>query len=363
MHRLTQRKENAMKKYLIPNEGKFYKTALHTHTTVSDGKLTPEELKEEYKKRGFSVVAYTDHEVVVPHNDLRDEDFLPITAYEISVTDGKWTPFTKCYHMNLYFRDKDTVLSKTFCEKKVSQKEHMQALITDEMRKVGTESRDYTKQFVQWLVDTAREEGAIVSYNHPVWSLQSKDDYSGIKGFFGVEWHNTGCVRVGMPDSIKPIEDLIAEGERKCYPLATDDCHGLQDVGGGWVMVKARELEYETVFNALEKGEFYSTNGPEIKELYVEDGTLTVKTSPVKKIAATTGHRPTMRKNAPEGELITEASFSLEGFTTNVANAPEGVCPYVRIDLTDEYGGRAYSRTYFADEFLDVEEIRKNANN
>lgn len=39
-----------MKKYLIPNEGKFYKANLHMHTTVSDGKMTPEEVKEEYMK-------------------------------------------------------------------------------------------------------------------------------------------------------------------------------------------------------------------------------------------------------------------------------------------------------------------------
>ena len=50
-------------KHLLPNVPKYFKTNLHTHSTVSDGKLSPEELKEEYKKRGYSVVAFTDHEV------------------------------------------------------------------------------------------------------------------------------------------------------------------------------------------------------------------------------------------------------------------------------------------------------------
>ena len=38
-----------MKKYLLPEGGKFYKANLHCHTTVSDGKMTPEEIKKYYK--------------------------------------------------------------------------------------------------------------------------------------------------------------------------------------------------------------------------------------------------------------------------------------------------------------------------
>ena len=38
-----------MKKYLIKEEGNFYKANLHMHTTVSDGKMTPLEVKEKYK--------------------------------------------------------------------------------------------------------------------------------------------------------------------------------------------------------------------------------------------------------------------------------------------------------------------------
>ena len=66
-----------MKKYLLPRLGKFYKANMHTHTTVSDGKLSPAEAKEAFKSKGYSIVAFTDHEVMVPHPELRDEDFLP----------------------------------------------------------------------------------------------------------------------------------------------------------------------------------------------------------------------------------------------------------------------------------------------
>lgn len=34
--------------YLLPKEGTFYKANLHCHTVVSDGDLTPEQVKEAY---------------------------------------------------------------------------------------------------------------------------------------------------------------------------------------------------------------------------------------------------------------------------------------------------------------------------
>ena len=57
-----------MRKYLLPEGGKFYKANLHSHSTVSDGVKTPEELKEMYKAEGYSVFAYTDHDNFVRHN-------------------------------------------------------------------------------------------------------------------------------------------------------------------------------------------------------------------------------------------------------------------------------------------------------
>ena len=75
-----------MRKYLLPEEGNFYKTALHCHSTVSDGKLTPAELKAEFKKKGYSAVAFTDHELIVPHPELEDEDFLPSPAMRLLPT-------------------------------------------------------------------------------------------------------------------------------------------------------------------------------------------------------------------------------------------------------------------------------------
>ena len=74
-----------MKKYLLPPEGQFYKANLHCHSTVSDGRWSPERIKAEYMARGYSVIAYTDHDVLIPHQELTDEHFVALNGYELEV--------------------------------------------------------------------------------------------------------------------------------------------------------------------------------------------------------------------------------------------------------------------------------------
>ena len=54
---------------LLPENG-FYKANLHSHTTVSDGALTPEEAKKAYQAEGYSIVAFTDHHKYAWHREL-----------------------------------------------------------------------------------------------------------------------------------------------------------------------------------------------------------------------------------------------------------------------------------------------------
>ena len=69
-----------MKKVLFGGKNNFYKANLHCHSNLSDGKFSPEELKKSYKKKGYSILAITDHENLIIHSDLDDKDF-PTTRY------------------------------------------------------------------------------------------------------------------------------------------------------------------------------------------------------------------------------------------------------------------------------------------
>ena len=53
-----------MKIHLLPEKGNVYKANLHTHSTVSDGKYTPAELKEIYKSSVYQILAISDHELL-----------------------------------------------------------------------------------------------------------------------------------------------------------------------------------------------------------------------------------------------------------------------------------------------------------
>ena len=95
-----------MKKYLLPEGGTFYKANLHCHTTISDGSVTPEEVKAAYKSRGYSIIAYTDHDVMIDHDDLREADFLPLLGYEMQIYEDIDVRMPTC-HLCLIARDRE----------------------------------------------------------------------------------------------------------------------------------------------------------------------------------------------------------------------------------------------------------------
>ena len=66
-----------MRIYLLPQEGAFYKANMHSHSTLSDGSLTPEEIKAAYQEKGYQIFAFSDHRKLIPHPELKDENFLP----------------------------------------------------------------------------------------------------------------------------------------------------------------------------------------------------------------------------------------------------------------------------------------------
>ena len=339
-----------MRKYLLPKDGKFYKANLHTHTTVSDGVLTPLEVKKAYMEQGYSVVAYTDHEIMVPHTDLTDENFVALTATEISINEKRDCDFihSKTYHLNFYSKDPNKSTYSSFDKTVLWLKSAYE--LADEKQWDAQYDRVYSIECINEMIKMANAEGCFVSLNHPVWSLQDYSDYINLKGLWGVEWHNTGCNNIGYFDSIKPIDDLLRVGEN-VLPLATDDSHKMADCFGGFVMVKAMELKYDMIYDALKKGDFYSTQGPLIEELYIEDGIINIKTSKVKKIIITADKRYSYPFVAKEDEFLTNTSLDVNWY---FEHCDENIIKhqYLRITLIDEEGLIAHTRAYYLNELL-----------
>ncbi len=98
--------------YLISPNKNQYKAPLHCHSTYSNGKRTPEQLKEMYKSHGYSVLSITDHETPKDHTHLSGSDFLMLTGYEAYIRkypDCRYDAFDTEIHINLFARDPHNV--------------------------------------------------------------------------------------------------------------------------------------------------------------------------------------------------------------------------------------------------------------
>ena len=84
---------------LLPREGNFYKANLHCHSVISDGRKTVEELKEFYKAHGYSVLAFTDHDVLLSHQDLTDDTFLALNGFEVECNEALPSKDRKTAHI------------------------------------------------------------------------------------------------------------------------------------------------------------------------------------------------------------------------------------------------------------------------
>lgn len=324
-----------MKKYLLSENGSFYKTNLHCHTNISDGKMSPEEVKKNYMELGYSAVCYTDHEILISHTDLCDKDFIALHGYEISIKkdiNNHTGYFMPVYHFNFIAEDQKNLMMPRFYRDNPSfpgnAKAWMDKCVYDENDMI-TE----TKYDINWINDyleIINKSGFLITYNHPCWSLQNATDYMGLKGLHAVEVMNGGCFDHGDMTAIHYQEMLLETPT--AVAVGGDDNHNFGDIGKAWTMIKAPELTYDALIKAYKEGNCYASCGPEINELYVEDGKICVKTSPASQILL-----------RGEGRYVAKtcdtdhAEFNLDA---------KNMGRYFRIQVTDKTGKIALTRAY-----------------
>ncbi len=336
-----------MRKYLLPENTNSYKANLHTHSTFSDGDHTPEELKQMYMEKGYSIISYTDHDVFITHNHLTDDNFLVLNGYELDISqdDDKVSPITGCKktcHMGFIATSPD--METPVCwhrELYIPSKAMPSKPLVKFDPNVPDYVRTYSPEGISDMMRLGRENGFFVIYNHPTWSCEDYSDYIGYEHMHALEIMNYGCIRMGFPEYNERVYDDILRSGKPILCVGADDTHGKLAVGGCYIVVKAPKLEYKTVMDAIMKGNFYSSEGPEIKSLYVEDGKVTIETSEVEEIRFTTGVRKCQRF-VPYSKPLTRATYEL----------PDNVDPvYLRVTITDKDRKVAYTNAYFTDEW------------
>ena len=330
-----------MKKYLFPESGQFYKANLHCHTTVSDGCRTPDEIKEIYRANGYSIVAYTDHNVLIPHNDLRSEDFLPLNGVEVDVDeadDKHWRKIKRC-HLCFIALEPDNLTMPFYHRSKYvfgNAEAYRSQVRYDESQ--PDYEREYSHVGISDMMKRARNAGFFVTYNHPTWSREEYPDYTGYRGMHAMELINYGTLRVGFQEYNPRVYDDILRNGQRIYAVGTDDNHHPEDEGGSWTMIKADRLDYRTITRALEQGHFYTSMGPQIHSVWFEDGFIHITCSPASRILANYG---SFRAHAEYGDGLIHAAFPLEELDD-----------YVRLTVVDEKGNTADTNAFFTEDIF-----------
>lgn len=327
-----------MKIYLLPQTGNFYKANLHSHSVISDGKQTPEEMKASYMAMGYSVIAYTDHEKLVDHVDLCDENFVALNAVEVGVFQNRDTvPYAKHCHIGFIALRPSPVPDDFWCDKDAREK--------------GKIPRVYNVETVNALMQRGRELGFFVIYNHPGWSMETYNEYMNYHGMHAMEILNWVGAKQGFLDHTPHVYDDMLRGGKRIFCIAADDNHSIPDLrsyrngcGGAFTMIKAETLEYTAITDALLAGHFYASQAPEIHELWYENGTVHVKTSPAHRIYLNTGRRRCAYIGENNDGTVTEGTFEIK---------PEDI--YFRITVQDQRGRFAHTNAYFTDQIYSIE--------
>ena len=275
--------------------GSWYRGNLHTHSTNSDGRHTPEEMLEAYRASGYDFFATTDHGFVT-EIEVVPEDFLWLRGVEL---DGDVSEIGECFH----------VVGFGLAEP------------------AAAPAHPTVSEALAWIA----AQGGLSVMAHPYWSGLTYRDLLPHEQPIGLEVYNGVCEFLNAKGSSSVIwDDLLSRG-RRWWGLGVDDAHVAENMGKAWVMVKAPELTREAILQALREGAFYSTMGPTIEAVEVGEE-IRVRTSPATEINFMSQSwlgRPTL---APPGETICEASFT-----------PRGEERYVRIEVRDPEGRRAWT--------------------
>lgn len=293
--------------------GRFWRGNLHTHSTRSDGVLPPEEVCRRYAAEGYDFISLTDHFV---------------GRYDYPITD------TRAYRSNRF----TTLLGAELHSGALSNGElwHILAVgLPDDFTPSNSpEFKPVPDQETgPEIAARAVAAGAFVAVAHPQWSGLTLADARSLSAAHAVEIYNHGChMGCDRGDGFGIADLLLSEGRRLSL-IATDDAHFSEpDHFGGWVMVKSEENSPEALLAALKSGLFYSSQGPEIRALHVEDGAVEVECSAASAVMVL-GHG--------------SAGVAVHGHSMTRARIPFdprcAASSWLRVTVVDAAGKRAWS--------------------
>ncbi len=295
-------------------EGRFFRGNLHCHSNKSDGLVEPEEVVAAYRGAGYDFLCLSDHFEeeygwrITDTRPFRDEHFTTILGAELS--SAPWDE-RDCYWVTAVGLPPDF-----------------------EAPPPGDHAG---------AIRRAADLGAFVVMLHPGLNnlpLAAADRLPALDAIHAVEVYNHNCAMAAIPDRANGayMLDGLLEGGRRLLVNAGDDAHFGHplDRFGGWVEVHCGRLDPEALVASMKAGRYYSTQGPELRELLVDGEWLRVETSGAYAISLTTGGDRWQSGEERTGDIgapITVAEFDLAALRGS----------YCRVTVIDSAGRRAWS--------------------
>jgi hypothetical protein len=286
---------------LFSEEGKWLKGNLHMHTTKSDGSLSPQDAINIYKNAGYDFIALTDH--WVESDSLEYDDFLVLPGCEFNVGE---IAKQGIYHIVGVFMESSVKLKRS------------------------------VSLHPQEIIDEINKASGLAILAHPAWSITNPSDCFTLNGLCGAEIYNTFS---GLPWNCRPDSsiyfDIWATNGKIVNCMAADDCHFYKgEETKSFIMVKAKDLTPKSLKKAILKGDFYSSQGPEFNDIEIDNGAINVSCSEVEKVIFYSNTVWSHNRVVLGG--VTNATYKIEKTDT-----------YVRIELVDYNGKRAWSSPFF----------------
>lgn len=273
-------------------EGKWFKGNVHIHTTNSDGKLSPKEIVEIYRRNFYNFLFITDHNKITDYQSPYN-DFLTIKGAEFN-------------------------------------KDSFHILGLDLIDTFSTESLS-----PQEIINRINELAGFAVFSHPYWSGNTGRDILSLYGFIGIEIYNNSCeIEKGKGYSTVHYDEVLQNG-MKVFGFAVDDSHSEKDIVGSFIMVKAKSLNKLEICNSIKKGLFYSSTGVIINNLKIEDNTIKIFFTPSITVDFI-GFGPTGTRIHNNGKEFDYAEYKIKGTEK-----------YIRIEITNKENKKCWVNPIF----------------
>jgi hypothetical protein len=270
--------------------GRWYKGNLHTHTTASDGTLTPADVIRQYEERGYDFLALTDHNTFTDPAPLQaDTKMTLIPGFEWG---HGFNPHIACLSVR----------------------------------------QAYEGSFQQ-VLDNTSALGGMAILCHPNWvrdDLWPPEVMASLRYYAGIEIYNHVITRLEGSALATDDWDRLLTAGLHVWGYAAEDAHKPTDIGFCCNMVRSPTVTPSDLLYHLEHGHFYASAGLSFDEIGLRDGAIRVRL----------GQEAQVRFVGPGGEVLAEVS----GREADYSPQSEA---YVRLEAETAAGQRAWSQPFW----------------